>query len=98
MESSFYQLTLISRIHQLIEGDLVKGNLRLPFAAVDGLGPAAAESIKIARDERPFSSKEDMLKRTKLNKTLFDLFDQMGALGDLPEADKEEEVGLFAFL
>lgn len=82
----------------VIEGDLVNGNLRLPFAAVDGLGPAAAESIKIARDERPFSSKEDMLKRTKLNKTLFDLFDQMGALGDLPEADKEEEVGLFAFL
>lgn len=81
----------------VIEGNLVDGSLRLPFAAVDGLGPAAAESIKQARDERAFSSKEDMLKRTRLNKTLFDLFDQMGALGDLPEEDKEEEIGLFAF-
>ena len=72
--------------------------IRIPFVAVDGLGESAAESIKKARDEKPFTSKADVLKRSKLNKTLFDLFDQMGAFGDLPDEDPEVEVGLFAFL
>ncbi len=82
----------------LIEGSLTDGALRLPFAAVDGLGPAAADSIKSARDEKMFTSKDDVVKRTRLNKTLFDLFNQMGVFGNLPDEDPEMEIGLFAFL
>ncbi len=81
----------------VIEGDLVSGSIRLPFVAVDGLGESAAVSIKQARDERPFSSKDDVLNRSRLNKSLFELFDTMGAFGDLPEHDEEKEKGLFAF-
>lgn len=75
-----------------------KKDLRIPFVAMPGLGESAAASIKAARDERPFSSKADVLKRTRLNKTLFEEFEKMGVFGSLPEEDPEEEVGLFAFL
>ena len=37
------------------------------------------------------------MKRTRLNKTLYETFDIMHAFGDLPEEDKEESEGLFAF-
>lgn len=75
-----------------------KKSIRIPFVAVDGLGESAALSIKAARNERPFSSKDDVVKRTKLNKSLFEQFEKMHALGDLPEKDKIEEEGLFALL
>ena len=75
----------------------MSGSIRLPFVAVDGLGESAALSIKAAREERPFTSKDDVANRSKLNKSLFDVFETMGAFGDLPEHDVEQEKGLFAF-
>ncbi|MCR5706581.1 MAG: PolC-type DNA polymerase III [Acholeplasmatales bacterium] len=80
-----------------IEGGLVDGALRIPFAAVDGLGPSAAENIKAKREEKMFTSIEDVNKRTRLNQTLSEEFRKMGAFGDLPEEDPIEETGLFAF-
>ena len=79
-----------------IEGGLVDGALRIPFAAVDGLGPSAAENIKMKREEKMFTSIEDVNKRTRLNQTLSEEFRKMGAFGDLPEEDPIEETGLFA--
>jgi DNA polymerase-3 subunit alpha (Gram-positive type) len=40
-----------------------------PFNSIDSLGEIVALSIIHARNEKPFSSKEDLMKRTKLNKT-----------------------------
>lgn len=80
----------------VIEGSLTNGDLRIPFKAVDGLGPAAAENIKSRRDEKMYTSIEDVKKRSKLNQTLFETFKEMGSFSDLPEEDLEEEQGLFA--
>ena len=73
------------------------GNIRLPFVAVDKLGETVAEGIVQARNEQAFTSKADVLKRTKLNSSLFDEFNIMHVFGSLPDEDKEKEVGLFAF-
>ncbi|MDE5867881.1 MAG: PolC-type DNA polymerase III [Anaeroplasmataceae bacterium] len=73
------------------------GNLRIPFAAVDSLGASIAEDIVQKRSEKIFTSKKDVLKRTRLSQTLYEMFDIMRAFGDLPEDDPEEVVGLFAF-
>ena len=73
------------------------GNIRLPFVAVDKLGESVALGIVQAREEHEFTSKADVLKRTKLNSSLFDEFNIMHVFGDLPDEDKEKEVGLFAF-
>ena len=61
--------------------------------ALDSLGESIAKSIVEARNEAPFTSKKDVLKRTKLNSTQFEKMNQMGVFGDLPE---DSQVGLFS--
>ena len=63
-----------------------------PFTSIDGLGANVGKSIVKAREERPFLSKEDVLKRTQLSKTLLDRLDQMGSLEGL---DEENQMTLF---
>ena len=70
--------------------------LRLPFASLDGLGESVAFDIVNKRKERTFTSKKDVLKRTRLNQTLFNEFNDLRAFGNLPEEDREETLGLFA--
>ena len=77
--------------------EIEEGGLRIPFAAVQSLGPNIAYDIVEKRNEKPFSSKKDVMKRTRLNQTLFEVFDVMHAFGDLPDEDLEESEGLFAF-
>ncbi len=77
--------------------EVENGNLRLPFSAVDSLGESIALDIVTKREEKPFTSKKDVLRRTRLSQTLFDLFDVMHAFGDLPDEDPEEVIGLFAY-
>ncbi len=73
------------------------GNLRLPFIAIDKLGESVAEDIVQRRNEKKFTSKKDVSKRTKLNSSLFEEFNNLRVFGNLPEADPEESDGLFAF-
>ena len=63
-----------------------------PFTAIDGLGDNVGKSIVKAREEKPFLSKEDVLKRTQLSKTLLDRLDQMQSLENL---DDENQMTLF---
>ena len=72
--------------------------LRIPFVAVDGLGESAAVSIENARNEKAFTSIDDVMKRTKLSKTLCEYFKTIHAFGDLPEHDEEKLAGLFDFM
>ncbi|MCR5647326.1 MAG: PolC-type DNA polymerase III [Acholeplasmatales bacterium] len=76
-----------------IEGD----NLRIPFVAVDKLGENAALNIVQARNERPFSSIKDAIKRGKINNTIADMFRENRFFAGLPEEDIEATEGIFAF-
>lgn len=59
-----------------------------PFIAVDGLGLQAAKSIVEARLEKKFVSKEDLLKRTKINTTNLKALEKLGVLKSLNEMDQ----------
>ena len=65
-----------------------------PFLVIDGLGDAAAQSIIEARNERPFISKQDLMSRTQISQTHFQIFDQMGILDDMAN---EEQLTLSLF-
>ncbi len=64
-----------------------KKSIYLPFCAVDALGESAALSVIEARNQRPFTSKKDVEKRTKLNKTTFNRLKVIGTLDSLPDED-----------
>ncbi len=63
-----------------------------PFSALDSLGDNVAKSIVAAREEKPFLSKEDVLNRTQLSRTLLEKLDFLGALEGL---DNENQMTLF---
>ena len=65
-----------------------------PFITLDGLGRNNAETVKEARKDGPFYSKEDLLRRTKLTSTNVEDLSKMGVLDDLAESD---QLSLFDF-
>ncbi len=72
----------------------IKGNgLLLPFAALPGVGEAAAQSIVKLRGDTPFLSIEEMQMRTHLNKTTLEMLRKYGCLEGLPES---AQLNLFA--
>lgn len=68
----------------IVEGD----QLLPPFRAIPGLGAAAAESIVKARVDGEFLSKEDLLQRSKISKTILEYLEKMGCLGDMPDQNQ----------
>ncbi|ACR79599.1 MULTISPECIES: PolC-type DNA polymerase III [Kosmotoga] len=72
---------------------LIEGNaLRIPFNRLKNLGYKVAISIIKEREKRPFSSVEDLLKRTSINKTHVEILRKYGAFKGLPE---KEQITLF---
>lgn len=69
-----------------------KDKLRIPFNRLPNLGDNVAESIVSAREEKPFSSLEDIVKRTKVNKSHLETFKKLVELEGLPE---KEQISLF---
>lgn len=65
-----------------------------PFTVLDGLGDSAAISVVEAREQGKFSTKEDLLKRTKLNSTNVEDLAKLGVLDGLGETD---QMSLFEF-
>lgn len=63
-----------------------------PFTCLDGLGASVAVSVVEARNEHHFLSKEDVLKRTRLNNTHVKALTMMGVFEDLQE---ENQLSLF---
>lgn len=59
-----------------------------PFNVIPGLGDATAKTIVIAREEKPFNSKEDLLKRTSINSTVFETMNNLGIIDELCESDQ----------
>ncbi|HJB19332.1 MAG TPA: PolC-type DNA polymerase III [Candidatus Bariatricus faecipullorum] len=73
---------------------IVDGKLLPPFNTIDGMGDKAAEAVEMASKDGPYLSKDDFRQRTRVSKTVIDLMDQMGLLGDLPESN---QLSLFDF-
>lgn len=57
-----------------------------PLNAINGMGLTAAQSIADAREEKMFTSVEDIMQRTKVNKTVLESMRRTGALNGLPES------------
>ncbi|MGY3777416.1 PolC-type DNA polymerase III [Isobaculum melis] len=75
------------------ENFVIDGNtLIAPFRAVPSLGANVAKQICIAREEKPFLSKEDLANRGKVSKTLIEYMNENGVLKDLPD---ENQLSLF---
>lgn len=73
---------------------MIDGKLLPPFNCIPALGDAVAKEIVLARQDHPFTSKEDLKKRGKVSQSIIDTLDSMGVLKGLPE---EEQMSLFAF-
>ncbi|MCD8198601.1 MAG: PolC-type DNA polymerase III [Phascolarctobacterium sp.] len=72
---------------------ITKNGLRLPLAALSGVGATAAMSIASARDRNnPFISQEDLRLRTKISKVVIERLAEIGVLKNLPETN---QIGLF---
>jgi DNA polymerase-3 subunit alpha (Gram-positive type) len=74
-----------SHAHKFIrEGN----NLIAPFNCVDGLGDTVAESIVKARGESPFTSREDLSKRTGINSKVMEKLIKMNIVSHLDESSQ----------
>ena len=65
------------------------GKIRMPLIAVDGLGESVAEKVVAERKESSFLSIEDLVKRTKLNRTVVDLMREYECLKDLSATNQQ---------
>lgn len=70
----------------VIEND----GIRIPFSGLQGVGAVAAESIYQARLEAPFTSVDDLRKRSKVSKSVIEALKNHGALTKLPETAQIE--------
>ncbi len=68
-----------------------KKELRAPLCSLPGLGLSAAQNLVRIREEGPFTSQEDMVRR-KVARSVVDMLKNVGALGDMPESS---QVSLF---
>ena len=74
--------------------DHEKQQLIPPFIVLDGLGEAAAKTVVEEREKGVFTSKEDLLRRTRLSSTNVDDLSRIGALKGLGDSD---QMSLFEF-
>ncbi|MGI6787088.1 MAG: PolC-type DNA polymerase III [Acholeplasmataceae bacterium] len=99
-------LEMLQRGYKLLPVDIFKSEakdfiieedgLRMPFVTIDGLGEVVAFDIVNRREEMPFTSRNDIRNRTRINKTSFDRLESYGAFKDLNEEKNVINVGLFA--
>lgn len=78
-----------SRNFQIMDGKLMPS-----LNSIDGLGEKAADAIVEAAKDGPFLSKDDFRERSKASKTIVELLDSLGILGNLPESN---QISLFDF-
>nr|MBQ5811563.1 PolC-type DNA polymerase III [Clostridia bacterium] len=64
------------------------GKIRLPFAALGGLGEGAAQKIVEAREDGEFFSIEELRQRAKLTKSVVEILSRAGALDNLSETNQ----------
>jgi DNA polymerase-3 subunit alpha (Gram-positive type) len=64
------------------------------LSAIGGMGDKAAEGVVDAAIDGAFLSKEDFRNRAKVSKTVCDIMDSYGMLGDIPESN---QISIFDF-
>lgn len=74
---------------------IVGDKLMPSFSSIGGMGDKAAEAVVEAAKDGAFLSKDDFRSRTKVSKTVIDLMDDLGIMGDLPETN---QLSLFDFV
>ena len=67
---------------------VIDGKIMPSLNSVEGMGDKAAEAVEEASKNGPYLSKEDFWQRTKATKTVIDLMDDLGLLGDIPESNQ----------
>ena len=65
------------------------GKIRLPFAAMSGVGEAAAQSLADAREDgRPYISIDELQAKAKVSKSVIEALQNAGALAGLPASSQ----------
>ena len=64
------------------------GKIRLPFCVLSGVGMAAAESLEECGEKEKYLSVEEMLRITKVSKSVIEALRAVGAFKDLPESSQ----------
>ena len=82
--------TAHARNFQIIDGKIMPS-----LSSIEGMGEKAADQVVEAAKDGSFLSKDDFRERTKVSKTVVDLMDQLGLLGNLPESN---QISLFDFV
>ena len=82
--------TAHARNFQIIDGKIMPS-----LSSIEGMGEKAADQVVEAAKDGPFLSKDDFRERTKVSKTVIELMDKLGLLGDLPESN---QISLFDFV
>lgn len=59
-----------------------------PFAAIQGVGEAAANNLYQAKEEGPFLSIEDLQSRSRASKTVIEILQGLGCLEGLPDTNQ----------
>ncbi|QDR80535.1 PolC-type DNA polymerase III [Sporomusa termitida] len=72
---------------------IVDNGLLPPLGSLQGLGESAAHNIVAARQNKPFSSIEDIRSRSRVSKTVIDILKNHGCLAGLDDTD---QIMLFA--
>ena len=70
------------------------GKIRLPFAAVKGIGEAASNKLYEAGKQGKYISIEDVTRRSGVSKSVIELLEQLGTFQGMP---KTSQMTLFSF-
>ena len=65
------------------------GKIRMPLIAMDGLGEAVAINVVAEREKGEFLSLADLMKRTKLNKTVVELLKENKCIPELSATNQQ---------
>ncbi len=64
------------------------GKIMPSLSSIDGMGEKAAEAVKLASQDGPYTSLDNFRNRTKVSKTIIDKMVEFGILEGLPESDQ----------
>ncbi len=67
---------------------IVDGKIMPPLSSISGMGDTQAYAVEEEAKKGPFLSKDDFRERTRVSKTIIDLLEEYGILGDIPESNQ----------
>jgi DNA polymerase-3 subunit alpha (Gram-positive type) len=93
MLSRGYKIKNIDIMKSTTSKFIIENNYLIPsFSTIDGLGHSVADSIVEARKNKVFSSKTDLIERTKISKNIIEQFEKLHIIDDLEE---DNQLSLF---